>query len=159
MKTLQLVILVIVAMAICACGQKNDSAKVTEQQKEVNAKWDKAMNAGDADALASLYADDAIRMSPNEPVWEGKDAIHNGFRSLLEKNSVNGVNLVTGVILTDDYAIVRGTSKYDVIPKTGGETIHGEGKYLDIRKRQPDGSWKSVLSIWNSDLPPVIMNQ
>ena len=159
MKKLHLIFLVITAMGICACDQKTDLTKVTEQQKEVNAKWDKAMNAGDADALASLYADDAIRMSPNEPVWEGKEAIRNGFRSLLEKNSVNGVNLVTDVILTDDYAIVRGTSKYDVIPKTGGDTIHGKGKYLDIRKLQPDGSWKSVLSIWNSDLPPVIMNQ
>ena len=159
MKNLNLFFMVVAIMAMVACGKKTDTAKVIELQKELTAKWDKAMNAGDADALASLYADDAIRMQPNEPVWEGKEAIRSGFRSLLENFSVNGVNNVADVILADDYAIVRGTSKYDVIPKAGGQPVHGEGKYLDIRKLQPDGSWKSVLSIWNSDLPPVIPNQ
>lgn len=146
-------------MAMIGCSRKPDMAKIIGLQNELTEKWDKAMNAGDADALASFYTEDAVRMTPNEPAWKGKEAIRNGFRSLLEKNKVKGVNTVADVILAEDYAMVRGTSKYDVIPKTGGEPVHGEGKYVDIRKLQPDGSWKSVLSIWNSNLPLADVNK
>ena len=39
-------------------------------------------------------------------------------------------------------------------PEAGGEPIRGIGKWMDIYKRQPDGSWKIYRGIYNSDLPP-----
>jgi ketosteroid isomerase-like protein len=34
-----------------------------------------------------------------------------------------------------------------------GKPINDRGKYLAVWKKQPDGTWKCVMDIWNSDLP------
>ena len=155
MKNLNLFFLMIAVIAMVACGKKTDKAKVIEQQKELTRHWDKALNTGDADALAAFYPDDGIRMNPNEPAWVGKEAIRNGFRSVFEKNIVSGTNKVVDVIHSGDYAIVRGTYSGMVKSKTTGNSGNTTTKWVSVNKQQPDGSWKMVLTIWNSDLPSV----
>jgi ketosteroid isomerase-like protein len=34
-----------------------------------------------------------------------------------------------------------------------GSPAAGQGKFLNVLKRQPDGSWKVAISIFNSDRP------
>ena len=38
-------------------------------------------------------------------------------------------------------------------PKAGGEPTKDSGKWLQIYRPQPNGSWKIYLEIWNSDQP------
>jgi ketosteroid isomerase-like protein len=48
-------------------------------------------------------------------------------------------------------AYVRGT--YDMkIAMSDTMTVSDRGKFLEIRKRQPDGSWLIHRDIFNSDL-------
>jgi ketosteroid isomerase-like protein len=35
---------------------------------------------------------------------------------------------------------------------TSGKPINDRGKYLEVWERQPDGTWKCVADMWNSDL-------
>ena len=45
---------------------------------------------------------------------------------------------------------------YEFIAKeASGKTVSDKGKYLTVWKKQPDGSWKVLLDIYNSDLPTV----
>jgi len=62
-------------MLVSACAQEVNTPADVQALKDINAAWDKAWNAGNAEALASLYTDDAIAMAPNEPAVAGKDAI------------------------------------------------------------------------------------
>ena len=32
--------------------------------------------------------------------------------------------------------------------------VHDEGKFVEIRRKEPDGMWLVAVDIFNSDLPP-----
>ena len=34
-----------------------------------------------------------------------------------------------------------------------GKPVQDRGKYVEIFKKQADGTWKVIVDIWNSDLP------
>ena len=36
-----------------------------------------------------------------------------------------------------------------------GKAVADTGKYLEVWKKQVDGSWKAVADMWSSDLPAV----
>ena len=37
-----------------------------------------------------------------------------------------------------------------------GKPVGDNGKMVEIWKKQSDGSWKSIVDTWSSDLPPVV---
>jgi len=117
--------------------------------------FDAAVNAGDLDAFLSLYKDDSIRMRPNEPALMGKGAISASYQLLFEQYNIEVDNSTVEVQVFGNLAAVRGTYTVTETPKAGGEPIHDTGKWVAVRQRQPDGSWKELYAIWNSDLPAV----
>ena len=52
------------------------------------------------------------------------------------------------------WALARGTSAVTLVPRRGWQPTEDRGKSMRIVKRQPDGTWKVYLDIWNSDQPP-----
>jgi ketosteroid isomerase-like protein len=52
-----------------------------------------------------------------------------------------------------DVAYVRGTYTMTIHPEGAPGPVEDVGKYLEIRKRQPDGSWLLAADIFNSDKP------
>jgi ketosteroid isomerase-like protein len=36
-----------------------------------------------------------------------------------------------------------------------GKTVSDKGKYVTVWKKQKDGSWKVLLDVFNTDLPPT----
>ena len=121
---------------------------------EANAEaYEAAYAAGDADALAALHADDAVRMPPNAPPVVGKEAIKASFQATFEQFDGKIALSLEEVEVTGDWAFVRGASPVTLTPKAGGDPLQSEGKYMSIRKRQPDGSWKIFRTIWNSNDP------
>jgi ketosteroid isomerase-like protein len=56
-----------------------------------------------------------------------------------------------------DLAVAVGTYRMAVTPKkAGAKPLPVEqGKYIEVMKKQPDGSWKIVYDIWNADTPPA----
>jgi ketosteroid isomerase-like protein len=51
-----------------------------------------------------------------------------------------------------DLAYIVGTNEITVNDAEGNPVIT-PGKWVAVWKKQPDGSWKTVLDIWNSDGP------
>jgi uncharacterized protein (TIGR02246 family) len=112
-----------------------------------------AQNAGDAAALTALFTDDAVLMPANAPAASGNEAIQAHFQTLLDQVTSELVVSQEEVEVAGDWAFSRGTHTVKLTPKAGGETMEDTGKYLNILKRQPDGSWKIARHIWNSDKP------
>ena len=158
MKNLNLFFLMISVIAMVACGKKTDEAKVIEQQRELTAKWVKAINAGDIEALTSLFDENTVRMNQNEPILIGKKAVVSHLKSRGEKFNSNEDCKVQNVVVSGDYTIAWGSYNGDYKNKSDGSIFHDEGKWVDVRKLQPDGSWKLIIDIWNSDLPVVKNN-
>ena len=104
-----------------------------------------AENAGDAESVISLLADDAVLMVPDFPVQQGQEAcaafLRDVMPSLHEEFERRASYSSDEVCETGDTAIDRGTFVIDVIPRAGGEPSQITGKYLWMLKRSGSG-WK-----------------
>ncbi len=106
--------------------------------------------ANDANALANLYAEDAVLMFPNEPAVVGRDAI----RTRLAADTYQAFTLqVSSVEGRGDLAYSRGTYTIRFQPGSEGDFIDDTGKWLVVQRKQ-DGSWLNIADIYNSDEPP-----
>ena len=50
-----------------------------------------------------------------------------------------------------DRAVARGWFDQTLDPKAGGDGVHMKGKFIDVFKRAPDGSWKLAWCSFNTD--------
>jgi ketosteroid isomerase-like protein len=110
-------------------------------QSVLAANWDAAMQA---------YTEDAVLMPPNDRLVQGAAAIReylSAFPPVLEFSLMN--ESVEGA---GDLAYVRG--RYAMKLGLPGEPVDS-GKYVEVRRRGADGSWKLTVDIWNSSLTPA----
>lgn len=129
-----------------------DMAELRTAIEAVTIRWGEGYNAGDAAAVAALYAEDATLLPPNAEAVQGRAAIEEFFKAELELGA-------TDLKLTTISVGGGGDVAYEVgrftvaIPSEGGEMMRDEGKYLAIYQHQADGTWKVQFDTWNSDLP------
>lgn len=124
-----------------------------QQIRDSDAQFVKAFNRGDADALATLHADDAMLLPPDSPsAVGGSEAVVEGFRALLDAGWKN--MSLESVELDSDGSLAYNVGKFAAdVPTQEGSSKRIEGKYVDIYKRGEDGSWKIHLTIYNTDEP------
>ncbi len=56
-------------------------------------------------------------------------------------------------VISGDLAYQRGTFTVDATPKAGGNTSHSTGTFLRIYRKQPNGEWRMVRDMFNTDQP------
>jgi uncharacterized protein (TIGR02246 family) len=123
--------------------------------RQVDTDWAKAATEGNGEAIAALYTSDATLLPPGEPIVKGEAAkkywvdFGNGFAGPTELNT-------TSVEGSGDLAVAVGTYRMALTPKKAGAKPLpvDEGKYLEVLKRQDDGSWKIHHDIWNPNAAP-----
>lgn len=124
-----------------------------EAIKKVNVDLISAFNTGDVSAAVSLVMNDAVDLPPNRPAIIGKEAIRSFLQSDLSQFSMRFADEIVEVEVGGDLAVIWTNYTATLTPRDGGEPIEDSGKWLKVLKRQPDGSWKFSLNIWNSDNP------
>jgi uncharacterized protein (TIGR02246 family) len=126
-----------------------------EALKNMVDEWMALYNAGDFERLVSFYyAEDAVTMPPNQPILEGREAILADYKKEREKYDQHcDSSVAKDVRVSGDMAVVRGNDTGTNTPKGGGEPTKTDSKWVGIFKRQPDGNWKCIYEIWNSNLP------
>lgn len=130
------------------------SAQDEAAVRAVDVEWTRAASAGDGNALTALYASDATLLPYNEPVAKGEamkkynDDMTNSFTGPTKLTT-------TAVEGRGDLAYAVGTYRATLTPKKAGAKPlpTEEGKYVEVLKKQPDGSWKIIYDIWNTNAP------
>ena len=153
LRTAALVAAGLVALAGCQQAPKNTDADKTEIQDATRA-WAVAYNAGDADGVMKLYAEDAVVMPPGHEPLFGRAAI----REYIAGDSAAA--RAAGVTLTIEHGDSVGISG-DIAWHTGlysvsdvsGARIDG-GSYMEAAQKM-DGKWLIIRDIWNSDKAPA----
>ena len=74
-----------VAAAVVFTGVVQGQGKTDPVLNKLAADYQAAYNAGDATKLASMYADDAIAMPPDEQMIKGRAAIEARLKSEMQK--------------------------------------------------------------------------
>ena len=142
------------AAATLAGAPSSDAAAVRQMIDSANARFDAAALKGDTAALAAFYADDAVFMGANMPAERGHEAIAKGFAGMLAAMKPTAFKVQTqDLIVSGEYAIETGT--YDMTNQGSKATkpMRDVGKYLVVWRKQPDGSYKIIRDIANSDQP------
>lgn len=102
-------------------------------------------------AAAAHYTENAVFMVPNLPALEGRAAIRAWFAGgppmtsfTLTPQEIDG---------SGDLAYVRGTWTLAIAATGKTPAAQDHGKFLEVRRKQANGSWLMVADIFNSDVP------
>ncbi len=130
------------------------SAEDEAAVRAVDAEWARAATAGDAKALTAVYAPDATLLPPNEQNVKG-EAVGKYNADMLSAYPAKMELTTEAVEGRGDLAYAVGTWKAIPTPKKAGAKPlpTEEGKYLEVLKKQADGSWKLVYDMWSSNAP------
>lgn len=114
----------------------------------------KAANAKDLDAFVSSYADNASVLTPNAPIFSGRQQIKEGLKPMLADPQFSLTLIPTRIEVSTsgDMAFTQGPYKMS-FSDIRGNKFEDEGKYLTVWRKQADGSWKAVEDTMSSDLP------
>lgn len=138
--------LLLAAAGLLAGCQPAGSAMDSDSRLAIEAavsRYVAASNQGDAEALTSLYTEDAVLLPPDHGPIQGREAIGEFWR--------RGTD--SGLVVRTMRVEVEGSMGYLVgqyrLPPTSEEPADS-GKYVMCLRRQRDGSWKLSADIWNS---------
>jgi len=154
LKSAALIAVGLIALAGCKPAAQDTAAEMTAIQ-EINKAWGDNYNAGDADAIANLYAEDALLMPPGTPAANGHDAIREFFADDTAAAKAAGVTYsvssdADAIHVSGDMASQNGNY---TVTDASGATLDA-GKYLSVFQKK-DGKWSLLRDIWNSDNAPA----
>ena len=111
---------------------------VRDRYESLLAAYASAVGRGDAEAVAGLFAEDALLLEPGQPPISGRQAIRDLYQDWLD----GGVSVTVSVQdIQDRGDTVYGTGTFE------GE--NGTGKWLQVLQRQGDGTLLIHRLCWN----------
>ena len=111
----------------------------------------KAFNEGNAELIAMYFTEDAVLMAPGQPASTGKEAVRAYYQTIFDNYKTELESYYEEVEVSGDLAYGRGEAVVRLTPTKGGASTVAKSKYLNILRRQPDGSWKTTHDIWNGN--------
>ena len=137
-------VLVALSLLLVGAWSQPAQAQVPEEISDLIPNWAEAFNSGDTDAVAALYADDAIRMPPEGEFQRGRAEI------AADVTNYAGV----GIELRAYGGMVDGKSgsQWGTFKLTGtaedGTAFEFNGRWMNALVKTADG-WKIYRDIWN----------
>ena len=158
MKRLLLLAIGIGALSACApppapAPPAQDVAADEAAMKAEAAVWFDHFNKGDADAMAALYAEDALVLPDKAPAKQGRAAFREYIAGEIASMKAAGLSFKdggpSGAGVSGDLGWISGT--YSVVDASGKAV--DTGKYLSVHRRT-NGKWLYIRDTWNSDVAP-----
>jgi ketosteroid isomerase-like protein len=99
------------------------------------------------EALPEIYTPDALVMPPGHSPVAGLKEIEGFLDSFPPLTKFE--NFVDEIDGSGDVAYVRGRFRMVMVPDPSADPVEEKGQYLEIRKKQPDGTWLLSHDIFN----------
>ena len=150
-------LIVVLFTASVVFSQTNEEYKA--KIEKVNKEMAKAMLEGNTEKSLSLYAPDAISMPSYEPMHEGIAAIRKANEEMVKSGwKATAFEPITLKVTSCGNLVTEiGTYKITMTMPGMEKPMDDHGKYLTIWEKQKDGSLKTKIEIWNSDVNPMSM--
>lgn len=140
-----------IVLVSCQAVEKKTISDEIAAITAISAERAKAFNDGNANGIAIHFTADAFLMAPESETKIGREAIQAYYQAIFDEFDTELESGYENVKVDGDLAYGRGFAKVWLTPKSGGEKIYSESKYLNILERQSDGTWKTTHDIWNSN--------
>lgn len=137
-----------VALAVVLMGSWAWAGHHEGEFDKVAEAWASAYNAGDAAAVAAMYAEDGIRLPPDMPSAEGREAIQSQVQGDMDQGLVKvKIKMVESKVM-GEMGFARGV--FEGFGADGSSL--GMGKWANSAQ-YVDGKWHIRYDIWNRDAP------
>jgi ketosteroid isomerase-like protein len=127
-----------------------------EAVRQADENWDKAAQSKKVDDWVAFYAKDAVILPPNDKKADTQEGIRKYIGELLAAPglAIHWAPAKVELARSGDLAYTQGS--YTLTVDVHGKPVTDQGKTVEIWKRQEDGSWKCIVDMWSSDLPPTV---
>jgi uncharacterized protein (TIGR02246 family) len=161
LKTLSSVLVVTCSLSLfCLSGCSRENRVMSSVQEDIasitavsKARAD-AFNQGNAAGIAVHFTDDAFLMAPGKPTQTGKAAVQSYYQHVFDEYETGLKSYYEEVKVSGDLAYGKGFAEVVLTPRRGGQVLKSTTKYINILKRQADGTWKNTHDIWNDNELP-----
>jgi uncharacterized protein (TIGR02246 family) len=143
----------ILLIILSACHEEKVHDRVVDEKiiTAISAERAHAFNEGNAVEIAKHFTEDAFLMAPESVTKRGRVEIEAYYQTIFNEFETELESGYEIVKVDGDLAFARGFAKVWITPKSGGEKIYSESKYINILERQSDGTWKTTHDIWNGN--------
>ena len=159
-KTTLLILFTVLLSLITGCQTQTNPATTADTRaadestiRTTDLEWSKAAGTKDVEKTIAFYSADAIVMPPNGPQATGKESIRAIWKGMLTPGFSGGWKPAkVEVAKSGEIAYATGTYEFNETDASG-KPMTDKGKYVEVWKKQADGSWKCAVDIFNSDIP------
>lgn len=124
-------------------------SKIQNEISTINATFDAAFNAKNAELIGQLYDENAVVMpAPAGETKVGRAAIQTFFAGLISAGVIDHKLTLIDAVEDGNLAYQRGLWAGAMLNEEGERQTFGGNVHLVYRK-QADGGWKAVTHIWN----------
>jgi len=113
----------------------------------------KSVEVGAAKAFFLYFEEEAIQLPARAEPLFGRDSIFNAMQNVKIDFVLNWEPQSGGVAQSGDLGWTWGKSTFTIRDKKGENVIYG--KYLNVWRKQEDGSWKVLIDIGNQSPPEI----
>ena len=148
-------VLVALSLSVACQGQAGADTRAADEAtlRNLDAEWSKAAGAKDVEKTVSYYTDDAIILPPNLPTIQGKQGARAMWQGMFSVPGFGGGWKATRVEVSRSGDLGWVTGTYELTETdASGQPMVDKGKYLEVWRKQADGSWKCVADMFNTDL-------
>lgn len=144
---------VLAALATGCSRQTFDETRDRAALLALDAEWSRITSQNtDVDRMVSYWTDDAVVYPPGKPVVRGKAALRAFVEAGTKLPGFHVQWMSDSVTFSPDgrLAYMQGTNDTRV-PTGDGTLLTLHGRSVTIWRREPDGSWRCAVDIWNNE--------
>ncbi|KGQ19266.1 hypothetical protein LF41_2912 [Lysobacter dokdonensis DS-58] len=142
--------------AMLACGMAlATSVSFAAEPAPAGDCWLAGFKAGDADAVAACYAEDAVLWLPGAGMAKGRAAIRDAYTGFFNAMTIKDATLTPiGGEEMGDVHVAWGTFSISVVDKASKAESVMVGRYTDVQ-RKVDGRWLYIADHASDDPQPA----
>lgn len=142
---------------LCACQPPaGQGVAAAENVRAADIAWSQAFARKDLDGYLVFVDSTASIQQPNGPTVTGTAAIRALIEEFYALPHLTGGWQPETVVASRAGDLAYSTGSYELHYRDrSGTPVSERGKYLEVWRRQADGSWKMVVESFNSDQPPA----
>lgn len=150
--------LVLLTIVVFSCQEASvDLATEEASIMKADSTWSALSAEGkDVSKIVSFFADDAVVLSPGQPAARGKEALRKFVEESLKIPGFSISWRSSDIKFSPDgkLAYMYGENVTNMNDSTGNK-ISIPGRGYSIWRKEPDGSWKCVVDVFNNPPQPA----
>ena len=132
-------------------NQKNKAEMETKERTAIEKllySYRDALNASDVSKVLALYTAQGVFMPSNAPTSVGQGQVKGAYEFVFKNIKINIDFFIDEIVVNDDYAFARTTSKGTSLIQANGQTVPEENRELFVLQKE-NGPWKIARYMFN----------